>query len=112
MRLLLISVIHTSHRPVLDLFPSLLDRSHVCMCLRKAASVHICWSLREDANEGMPVRRMPCLIFQNETPSGSSSTPSCAPFQGAFDQRPFAIGEGDAPCFPEPWQTAQFSAKR
>src|ERR1700675_1113292 len=41
------------------------------MCFRKSASVQIFWSLSEYPNEGMPVRRIPCLIFQNATPSGA-----------------------------------------
>src|SRR5450756_2840490 len=49
---------------------------------------------------------MPCLIFQNETPSGSASTPSVA-ICGGLGVRPFATGEADASPFAVPWQIAQ-----
>ena len=42
----------------------------------------------------MPVRRIPCLIFQNETSSVSSSTPSVANC-GGFGYMPFAIGDAE-----------------
>ena len=40
------------------------------MCFRNSASVQISLSLSAPPNDGMPVKRMPCLIFQNETLPG------------------------------------------
>src|SRR5215469_4189512 len=48
------------------------------ICLRNKARVQISRSVRVPFHDGIPVHRMPCLIFQKEKASGSSSTPSVA----------------------------------
>ena len=59
------------------------------MCFRKSAKVQICWSESSSFHAGMPVQRMPCFIFQNVSPSGSSSTPSVeSPLLSGADWRP------------------------
>jgi len=49
---------------------------------------------------------MPCLIFQKEKPSGSSSTRSAASC-GGRGYRPLATGEADGSPFAVPWQIAR-----
>src|SRR5215831_13728238 len=46
------------------------------MCFRNRARDQICWSVSVHFHDGIPVHRMPCLVFQNKKLSGSSSSPS------------------------------------
>src|SRR4029077_20951894 len=48
------------------------------ICLRNIAIFQICSSCSVGAKLGIAVKRIPCLTFQNETGSGSYSTPSLA----------------------------------
>jgi hypothetical protein len=75
------------------------------MCFRNRARVHICWSLSVLFQAGMPVQRMPFFIFQKETPSGSSSTPSAASC-GGTGFSPRATGDAEASPFAVPWHIA------
>jgi len=76
------------------------------ICLRNRARLQICWSVSVAFHDGIPVHRMPCLIFQKEKPSGSSSTPSAASC-GGRGYRPLATGEADGSPFAVPWQIAR-----
>ncbi len=77
------------------------------MCFKKSANVQICWSESSFFHAGIPVQRMPCFIFQNVSPSGSSSTPSVANC-GGLGFLPLAIGDADVSPPAVPWQIAQF----
>ena len=80
------------------------------MCFRKSAKVQICWSERSSFHAGMPVHRMPCFIFQNVWPSGSSSTPLVANCGGSGFS-PLAMGDAEmSPCA-VPWQIGSFSRR-